>query len=324
MDNLINKFRNDNMEASDLKRLREESSSLSSSELGEILQTDWLRNDIIDSKPDPEIKEKILENLKSDTRFRRNFKLKVLGWTAAACVIIAATFITLFIRYQHSFETTPLNFTTAKNENATVVLPDNSVIKLNQNSDLVYNPHIFKKDNREINFTGEGYFKIHHDSNNPFTIQTENLLITVKGTEFNLCSKPDSQITSLYLVEGKVEMYSSLTKKSIDVHPGQLIEYNSATGEFNLAEVSGCNNIASWYTKEIRFDNEALPKVISFLENHYEVSAEVTILSEEINNKGLNNLYFNGTLPTGNLPLAIKAIEKVYPIKIKYSEASGN
>ncbi len=76
----------------------------------------------------------------------------------------------------------------------------------------------------------------------------------------------------------------------------------------------------AWYTKEIHFDNESLPKVLSFLEKHYDVSIGVTILANELREIGLNSVYFKGALPTGNLPVAIRALEQIYPVKLTCTE----
>ena len=324
MNNLINKFRNDKLDASELEQLREKTSKLSPEDLEELLQAEWFSNESDIMEPDQDIKDHILENLNNNIRLRRKFKLKVLGWTMAACVCMVLVLATLFVRFKSNLETTPINITTARNENVTVVLPDSSEIKLNQNSDLLYSPTVFKKNHREVQFIGEGYFKIYHDARNPFTIKAGDVLITVKGTEFNLSSQSESSVTSLYLIEGMVEMYSQLTRNKIDVKPGQLVQYNPATGNFVVSTPSANSNIVAWYTKEIHFDNESLPEVLSFLEKHFDVSIEVTILSNELKSRGLKNVYFNGTLPTGNLPVAIRALEEIYPLKLTCLEAAQN
>lgn len=318
MNHLIKNFRNDKISVDELEKLKEETNRSTRKDLEYSIHKDWMEDDdLTDTSINNEIRSSILENIHSNIEMKRKFRLRAISICSAACVCIMAVMGYIYYNFENNIVDTPLNFTTAKNENATVLLPDSSIIKLNQNSDLTYMPAVFKKSNREIEFQGEGYFKIAHDANNPFTIKTGNLLITVRGTEFNLSSIPQSHTSSLYLIEGNVEMYSGLSRKIINVLPGQLIEYNTMTGEFNISTPRATNNISSWYSGEIRFDNESLPEVLTFLERHYDVKLEISYFPDNLNQNSLRNLYFNGTLPTKNLPLAIEALEKVYNIKIK-------
>lgn len=320
MHNLIKKFRQDDISPDELYRLRKETNGTSRKILVSSIREDWFDMDTPEICPDNETRFRILENVHSSIRLKRKFKTKIISISVAACVCMLAVMGIAYLDFESNVVDTPLNFTTAENETATVALPDSSQIKLNQNSDLTYFPVVFKKSNREITFEGEGYFKIAHDPKNPFTIKTGELVITVRGTEFNLSSNPRSDKSTLYLIEGNVEMYSRLSKRNINVLPGQLIEYYTATREFRVTTPRTTNNISSWYSGEIRFDNEPLPEVLSFLEHHYNVRLRIASLPDNLRQDSLDGLYFNGTLPIKNLPLAIDALEKVYGIRLTYAK----
>lgn len=317
MTDLINNLKNKSLSSSEMENLNQELNHSEISESEYPTNSNWLDDEpyVMESEEEVhQIKSVILDNLHYAINLKKKFKIRFISLAAAAavCIAILACYVVFDFNRVNDYS---VNFATAENENATVILPDSSKIKLNQNSDLTYSPLVFKKDKREIEFSGEGYFKIARDEKKPFTIKSGALTITVKGTEFNLMNNPAKCSTSLYLVEGKVDMYSSISHQSVKVRPGQLIEYSTTVGSFQIITPKSANNILSWYTHKIIFNNEPLPDVITYLEEHYNVKIKLSPHPENI-----NGLYFYGTLPTENLPLALRTLGKVYGLKITTTE----
>ena len=60
---------------------------------------------------------------------------------------------------------------TSPGMNATVVLPDSSVVVLNSSSVLRY-PERFRGDTRQVSLSGEAYFSVQHDPDRRFIVQT--------------------------------------------------------------------------------------------------------------------------------------------------------
>ena len=66
-----------------------------------------------------------------------------------------------------------------------VVLPDSSRVWLNSGSVLIY-PSIFVGDRREVYLSGEGYFEVEKNAEQPFIVKARTLNVEVLGTRFNL------------------------------------------------------------------------------------------------------------------------------------------
>jgi transmembrane sensor len=84
-----------------------------------------------------------------------------------------------------------------------VQLSDGTDVNLNYGSKIKY-PRNFTGSTREIMLTGEGYFNVVHNPDQPFIVKTGKLNIIALGTEFNVQSYPDSPVISTTLVNGKV------------------------------------------------------------------------------------------------------------------------
>ena len=74
-----------------------------------------------------------------------------------------------------------------KGEKKEVLLADGTKVILNAHSTLKY----FKKDVRKVQLTGEAYFEVQKQPKTKaaFQVKTEDLLVTVLGTEFNVNQK---------------------------------------------------------------------------------------------------------------------------------------
>jgi transmembrane sensor len=84
---------------------------------------------------------------------------------------------------------------------ATIVLPDSSVVWLNQHSSLTYEKD-FNTKARRVNLRGEGYFKVSGNKSKPFVITTDQGTVRVVGTEFNV--RQTTNVTKVSVKEGVV------------------------------------------------------------------------------------------------------------------------
>lgn len=86
-------------------------------------------------------------------------------------------------------------------------LPDGTVAYLNSGSVLSYPLHYDKKE-RRVTLTGEAYFKVTHNPEQPFIVSVANdrMRVKVLGTEFNLQSYNNESIVQTTLVSGAVHI----------------------------------------------------------------------------------------------------------------------
>lgn len=106
-----------------------------------------------------------------------------------------------------------------------IVLPDGSTVWLNAGSSIKY-MNVFNKTNRDVQLTGEGYFKVAKRTDLPFNVKTADLRIQALGTEFNVKSYDDEGIIETTLIEGKIAIYQNRRmKESIYLEPNQKAVY---------------------------------------------------------------------------------------------------
>ncbi len=107
---------------------------------------------------------------------------RVARWAAAAVVIMGVG----FWGYQQFIFNPIITF---KNEAMVVAknvtLPDGSVVKLEPGASISY-PKYFRDPLREINFKGEGFFKVSHNAEKPFVVDVKDAEVKVLGTSFDV------------------------------------------------------------------------------------------------------------------------------------------
>ena len=115
-------------------------------------------------------------------------------------------------------------------------LPDNSKVILSPGSRLKY-PEQFGK-HREVILSGEGYFDIRKDENNPFIVRIGSLNIQVLGTRFNVRAYPADSVFEVFLKEGAITLAipnkSGFFHPAIRLLPGQKAKYFRRSGEFTI------------------------------------------------------------------------------------------
>jgi len=133
------------------------------------------------------------------------------------------------------------------------VLPDNTIVWLNENSVLRYDKDFGKKD-RDAYLEGEGYFEVVHNSQKPFIVFANNTKTKVLGTTFNLNSNSKTGETQLVLVEGSVQF--QYKEKIAILKPNDKVKV-TANGELQK-QVNHSLNFDSWKTKILKFENTTI------------------------------------------------------------------
>ena len=100
-------------------------------------------------------------------------------------------------------------------------LPDGTVAYLNSGSVLSYPLHYDKKE-RRVTLTGEAYFKVTHNPEQPFIVSVANdrMRVKVLGTEFNLMAYHQNPEEHVTLVRGKVKVRDCERRGEVVLTPG--------------------------------------------------------------------------------------------------------
>ncbi|MDN3491711.1 FecR family protein [Winogradskyella bathintestinalis] len=230
--------------------------------------------------------------------------IKIVSSIAAVLVIGFAVFSLLNKNNINSFATDLAH-------HEVITLPDNSIVKLNQYSQLDYNASDWE-DNRLLNLNGEAYFDV--EKGNRFEVKTNHGIVSVLGTEFNVYSRDNIFKVACY--EGLVQI--TYNNDIVKVPAGT--EFTLQSGTANNTEIVIAEPY--WIKKMSVFDNASINDVIKELEKHYRVSIS---LDSDVNSK------FTGAFEHNNLENALKSITqplnltfRITPNKVLIKNANKN
>lgn len=195
------------------------------------------------------------------------------------------------------------NIATQFAEHTQVILPDNSEIALNADSKISYSEKKWDKE-RNVSLEGEAFFKVAKGKR--FTVSTENGVVTVLGTQFNVENRKGYFEVSCY--EGLVSVTYNGTETKLPagnsflVINGKVIDMGTPKG-----------TQPSWMDNESSFKSTPLKYVLDEFERQY----NIVVKTQDID---LNQL-FSGTFSNTNAELALESIS--VPSQIQY-KLEGN
>ncbi len=216
-----------------------------------------------------ELRDQILSRVLASMPVASNRSYQRRNWAVAASLVFALGMGVLGFQYrEHILDiidpATSLVLKTESNEIKKLVLNDGSIVWLNGGSTLSY-PDRFSHDKREVVLLeGEAYFDIHHDDKKPFQVKAGKTLTNVLGTAFNISSYSWLETIKVTVARGKVAVNNNI------LLPNDQLAYTKATGIFKMRKLSG-NEVASWMTGKLIFNDESLKSIAAILENKYRV-----------------------------------------------------
>ncbi len=163
--------------------------------------------------------------------------------------------------------------TTPRGGKYKVILPDQTEVWLNAMSSIHF-PTRFSAQSREVDITGEVYFNVTRNEEQPFRVRSGNQIIRVLGTEFNVKAYPDEEDIRTTLVEGSVVVETEGAEFTIE--PGQQV-INHRTSDIVVEEVDTAQ-VTAWKQGLFQFWNTGLEEIMRQLSRWYDV--EVTYLNE--------------------------------------------
>lgn len=195
---------------------------------------------------------------------------------------------------------------TKRGQQIKVRLPDNSLVTLNATSTLKYPTSFLGSTDRTVFLTGEGYFEVSKNPNQPFIVKAPNQSVQVLGTKFNI-NTYDPELFITTLEEGSVNV--STPKDNVIIRPGQQTINNRTSlvvKSADLEEVLGWKDgnfvfagttihsimkqLADWYNVEVTYErtdivntpiyanisrNRTLNDVLQILENASGIKFEI-------------------------------------------------
>lgn len=166
-----------------------------------------------------------------------------------------------------------------------LTLSDGSKVWLNAASSLKY-PMVFIGRERKVELTGEGYFEVAPNTQQPFLVKVNDVEVKVLGTHFNINSYKEEAATATTVVSGQVKVKKN--ENEMLLAPGQqAITYVGvdALKKVNRVDVEA---VIAWKNGRFVFNAAQLDDILQQVARWYDV---------DIVYEGKTDETFSGTLP---------------------------
>jgi len=312
---LLQKYLNDDISTSELETFFKHLEELDPIEAEEICRERWIReeNDL-GANSKIAIREGVLSRLvpakhSMSTRFSRNTWFSPALKIAASVAIVLSLMVWLFRNDIGS--TNSIAITTDAGQQIEWMLPDQTMVTLNENSTLSYSPDFNSDDVREVYLDGEAYFEVkkEEDRKRHFKVIATGLAVDVLGTVFNVNTTSD--VTEVYLEEGSVRLTFAEKEEEAQIlmHPGDLVKYSSVEQRV-IEHVSDRKEPLGMWKDNIMFFNKVSMKDV------FEALATQYSLQLNIEDKSVLDRTIIAGVPRNNLEQAIETIEKILGVDL--------
>lgn len=188
---------------------------------------------------------------------------------AAGLLVLISLSAAAYLIFNRNIANSRIVVSTEMNQkNLQVTLPDGSIVYLNRNTSIAYSKNPGKEE-RKVTLTGEAFFDIVPDPENPFVVDAGKANVTVKGTSFNVISSNSVEAVEVYVQTGKVVLSDISGNKSIELDPGFI---GTMKNNLSLKMLNNDPNYLAWNTGKLVYDGQTLETVFNDLKKVYNMN----------------------------------------------------
>lgn len=226
-------------------------------------------------------------NIRSNT-FTLNY---LKPYLKIAAILIVSILLSIF--YLLSNDQQPVLIASSGSAMKTVELSDGSRVTLRPNASL------YRLDTSEsehsVRLYGEAFFSVLNQPERTFSVETENGLIEVLGTQFNIRTWENS--TTVYLDSGSLRLSSINGENQIILQPGQV---STVQPDFQISEPVATEKeyYTSWQENIIVFNDRMASALFQELEYHFSITIEAS--------SHIENTLLGGAISLENLESALQ------------------
>lgn len=260
-----------------------------------------------------EAEKKVLANIA--TTKRNIARTLIIYWQRMAAVLVIPLLIIctyLFLEKDNGVYDA-IEYQEVKSPHGTfseVRLPDGTNVWLNGGSTLKY-PLTFRKGERDVFLSGEGYFEVHSDKENPFIVKTDQITLRATGTAFNVEAYGSDSITAVTMVNGKIDVAFG-NSSPVAMVPGERASFNNLTKQCLIAKTDSYKWYA-WKDGLMIFRDDPLSYVFKRLGLTFNVNIE-------LKNPSLANAPYRATFEYESLDEILRLLEMSAPLHFKQNK----
>jgi transmembrane sensor len=169
---------------------------------------------------------------------------------------------------------------TGKGKHYNLELADGTRVWLDAESSLHF-PTFFPGNERIVTVTGQAYFEVAKDKSKPFLVKTQDVMVNVLGTHFNINAHESIALTTL--LEGSIRITSS-GNQSRNLTPGQQAGF-LPNGNVMMISNADMDEVMAWKNGLFRFNGSSIREIMVQLERWYDISVDYE--NDEINQVSL-------------------------------------
>lgn len=174
--------------------------------------------------------KKLDERSKAQRHARARQQLhNALRWAAVICLPLLLTGLVITYLQVNNILDRTITYATTTGQQSSFILPDGTLVQMDENSLLEYSHGNFIHNHRKVTFQGVARFDVTADSLHPFDILTKTEQVRVLGTSFTFSSHPNDRFTILSLDKGRVEYTNLQTGETQHMEAGDVLTYNKTT-----------------------------------------------------------------------------------------------
>jgi len=164
---------------------------------------------------------------------------------------------------------------TAANETRELVLPDGSIITLNENSSLAYEANLNEATTRQVRLQGEAYFDVERRPKQAFTIETNRAEVRVLGTSFNVRALTEESEMEVEVTSGLVAVRALANNEEVKLEAKEAVILNAA--DQLVEKEAPLLNRQAWRTGELNFRNTPVTEALEAIERYYGVDFNIDV-----------------------------------------------
>lgn len=231
------------------------------------------------------------ELVSRDTRQQTSPKLGLLvRWAAVAVVFITAGIV--FFSDLDSSNNLIVVQTSTESTTLVQTLADGSIVYISSNSELSF-PKQFKGNKRNVKLKGEAFFDISRNPDQPFVIETDEMIVEVLGTSFNLKTLGKGHF-ELMVETGLVKVSKKDAAETSNlVNAGEFITF---VNNSMVVAPSYDKTYLGWRKNRMQFKDERLSDIIQVINRNYK--ANIEIQSQELGERRMTVTFHDNTLET--------------------------
>lgn len=188
-------------------------------------------------------------------------------------------------------------------------LPDGSEVIVGGGSRLMF-PERFTGKERNVYFSGEGFFDVAADTRKPFIVNVDGTKVAVIGTKFNIKAYEEDGQQTVTLMEGKVDVTFDGSEAPLHLTSGKAAFFDRITGEISLYDLAE-SKYPAWYKGEFDAYHSSFRQVARDLERIFDV--RIIFRNEELE----NTMFYISIVHAESVDMILESLRNITPFGIR-------